>query len=98
MFARTATFQFKTDKLDEAIKLFQDVQIPAVKAQKGFHSIYLLVDRATANAVSVAFWDSKEDMMATDEESGLIKEWQSKFNDYFIKIPTLERYEVSAQS
>lgn len=97
MFARTATFQFKADKLDEAIKLYQDVNIPAVKAQKGFHSIYLLVDRATANAVSVAFWDSKEDMMAT-EESGLIKEWQSKFNDYFIKTPTLERYEVSAQS
>ena len=97
MFARTATFQFKTDKLDEAIKFFQDVHIPAVKAQKGFHSIYLLVDRATASAVSVAFWDSKEDMMAT-EESGLIKEWQSKFSDYFIKTPTIERYEVSAQS
>ena len=97
MFARMATFQFKVDKLDEAIKLFQDVQIPAVKAQKGSHSIYLLVDRATAKAVSVAFWDSKEDMMAT-EESGLIKEWQSKFNDYFIKTPTLEIYELAAQS
>jgi hypothetical protein len=45
----------------------------------------------------VVFWDSKEDMMAT-EESGLLKEWRSKFNDYFIKTPTLERYEVSAQS
>ena len=72
MFARTATFQFKADKLDEAIKLYQDGNIPVVKAQKGFHSIYLLVDRATASALSVAFWDSKEDMMAT-EESGLIK-------------------------
>ena len=96
MFARTATFQFKAHKLDEAIEFFQDVQIPAVKAQKGFHSIYLLVDRATANAVSVAFWDSKEDMMAT-EESGLIKEWISKFNEYFIKPPTTERFEVAAQ-
>jgi heme-degrading monooxygenase HmoA len=96
MFARTATFQFKAHKLDEAIEFFQDVQIPAVKAQKGFHSIYLLVDRATANAVSVAFWDSKEDMMAT-EESGLIKEWISRFNDYFLKAPTTERYEVCAQ-
>ena len=96
MFARTATFQFKAHKLDEAIEFFQDVQIPAVKAQKGFHSIYLLVDRATANAVSVAFWDSKEDMMAT-EERGLTKEWISRFNDYFLKAPTTERYEVCAQ-
>jgi len=96
MFARTAEFQFKTDKLDEAIKLYQDGNIPAVKAQKGFHSIYLLVDRATGNALSVAFWNSKDDMMAT-EERGLTKEWVSKFNDYFIKPPTIERYEVCAQ-
>ena len=97
MFARTATFQWKTDKLDEAIKLYQDSIIPAVKAQKGSRSIYLLVDRNTGNVVTVAFWDSKEDMMAT-EESGLMKEWRSKFNDYYIKTPTIERYEVSAQS
>jgi heme-degrading monooxygenase HmoA len=96
MFARTAKFQFKTDKLDEAIRLYQHGNIPAVKVQKGFHSIYLLVDRATGNAISVAFWDSKEDMIAT-EESGLTKEWVSKFNDYFIKTPDVERYEVSAQ-
>jgi len=96
MFARTATFQWKTDKLDEAIKLYQDSIIPAVKAQKGSRSIYLLVDRNTGNVVTVALWDSKEDMMAT-EESGLIKEWVGKFNEYYIKTPTVERFEVSAQ-
>ena len=96
MFARTAKFQFKTEKLDEAIKLYQDGNIPAVKAQKGFHSIYLLVDRATGNSLSVAFWDSKEDMMAT-EEKGLTQEWISRFNEYFTKPITTERYEVCAQ-
>lgn len=97
MFARVATFQWKTDMLDEASKLYQDSVIPAVKAQKGSRSIYLLVDRNTGNVVTVAFWDSKEDMMAT-EESGLTKEWIGKFNEYYIKPPTVERYEVSAQS
>ena len=96
MFARVATFQWKTDMLDEASKLYQDSVIPAVKAQKGFRSIYLLVDRNTGNVVTVAFWDSKEDMMAT-EESGLIKEWIGKLNEYYIKPPTVERYEVAAQ-
>jgi heme-degrading monooxygenase HmoA len=97
MFARTATFQWKTDKLDEAIKLYQDSIIPEVKAQKGSRSIYLLVDRNTGNVITVAFWDSKEDMMAT-EESGLTKEWINRFNDYFVKAATTERYEVCAQS
>ena len=96
MFARLATFQFKTDKLNEAIKLYQDSIVPSVKAQKGANSVYLLVDRNSGNVVTVAFWDSKEDMMAT-EESGLTKEWVAKFNDYFVKPPTIERYEVGAQ-
>ena len=95
MFARTAKFQFKTDKLDEAIKLYQSM-IPEVRAQKGSRSVYLLVDRDTGNVITVAFWDSKEDMMAT-EERGLTKEWVSKFNDYFIEPPSIERYEVCAQ-
>ena len=68
-----------------------------MKAQKGSRSIYLLVDRNTGNVITVAFWDSKEDMMAT-EESGLTKEWISRFNDYFVKTATTERYEVCAQS
>ena len=97
MFARVTTFQWKTDKLDEASKLYQEIVIPAVKAQKGFRSNQLLVDRNTGNVVTVALWDSKEDMMAT-EESGLTREWIGKFNDYYIKTPTTERYEVAAQS
>ncbi len=96
MFARTAKFQVKTDKLDEAIKLYQDGIIPEVKAQKGSRSVYLLVDRNTGNVITVAFWDSKEDMMAT-EERGLTKEWVSRFNDYFVQPPSIERYEVCAQ-
>ncbi len=71
--------------------LYQDSIIPEVKAQKGSCSIYLLVDRNTGNVITVAFWDSKEDMMAT-EESGLTKEWISRFNDYWsepLKLDTL---------
>jgi quinol monooxygenase YgiN len=96
MFARVGTFQLKPDKLDEAIELYQNSLIPEVRAQKGSHSSFLLVDRATANAVTVAFWDSKEDMMAT-EQSGVVKEWISRFDEYFAKPITVERYEVCAQ-
>jgi heme-degrading monooxygenase HmoA len=83
--------------LDEASKLYQDSVIPAMKSQKGFQSVYLLVDRSTASVITVAFWDSKEEMLAT-EESGLIKEQISKFDEYYFKLPTIERYEVVAQS
>ena len=96
MFARIATFQIKPDKLDEAIRLYQDSIIPDVKAQKGHRSSFLLVDRAKADAVSVAFWDSKEDMMAT-EESGAVKEWISRFSEYLEKPIATERFEVCAQ-
>jgi heme-degrading monooxygenase HmoA len=96
MFARIARFQWKINMLDEAIELYQESVIPAVKSQKGYRSIHLLVDRDTGNVVTVALWDSKEDMMTT-EESGLTKEWVGKFNKYYIKSPTIERYEIAAQ-
>jgi len=96
MFARVATFQWKIDTLDRASKLYQGSVIPAVKAQKGFRSVHLLVDRKTGKVVTIAFWDSEKDMMAT-EESGLIKEWIGKFKEYYIKTPTVERFEVAAQ-
>ena len=55
MFARVITMQLKSDKLDEAAKFYKEIIVPVVKSQKGFNSNYLLIDRETGKAVSVAF-------------------------------------------
>jgi len=96
MFARVITMQLKRDKLDEAAKYYKEL-IPGVKSQKGFNSNYLLIDRETGKAVSVAFWESKQDII-DDEESGRQKDRLENFKVCLAEPLTREIYEVSAQS
>lgn len=97
MYARVLSFQWKPDKLDEAIKIYTESGIPAMKPQKGFISVSLLLDRNTGKGATVAFWVTKEDMLAT-EDSGLVREQLDKFKDYFVGPYTIDIYEVCAQS
>ena len=96
MFARVITMQLKSDKLDEAAKNYKEM-IPEVKGQKGFNSNYLLIDRDTGKAVSVAFWDSKQDII-DDEESGRQKDRIEDFKAFLAEPFTRGIFEVAAQS
>jgi len=97
MFARVVTIQLKSDTLDEAIKFFRESMIPAAKSQKGYQGGYLLTDRKTGKGISVAFWDSQEDIRA-NEESGWWQGQIDKFKDFLAAPVVREIYEVSAQS
>ncbi len=97
MFARMTTVQIKDGKIDEAIKIYKESVAPAAKSQRGYIGAYLLVDRKTGKGISIALWESEEDLIA-GEESGYLKEQLSKFKDYFATSPVREIYEVSLQA
>jgi len=96
MFARLGTYQFNIDKLDEAVKRYEDRVIPALKSQKGFRGGYMLSDRKAGKGVSMTLWDSEEDCIA-DEQSGQFQERTSWFQDFFTTPPVREGYEVNVQ-
>ena len=96
MFARLGIFQFNIDKLDEAVKRYEDKVIPALKSQKGFRGSYLLTDRKAGKGIGMTLWDSEADAIA-DEESGKFQERRSWFPDFFTAPPGREGYEVNAQ-
>ena len=97
MFARILWFQFNIDKLDEAVKQYEDRILPAMKSQKGYHGAYMLSNRKTGKGVSMTIWDGEEDAVA-DEQSGQLQERSSWFKDFFTTTPAREGYKVSAQS
>ena len=97
MFARIVTVQLISDTMDEAIKFYKENMIPAAKSQKGYQSGYLLTKRKTGKGISVAFWDSEEDIIAS-EESGWWQVQVDKFEDFITAPVVREIYEVSAQS
>ncbi len=97
MFARVITMQLKSDKLDEAAKKYREVGQDAKAQKRGFNSNYLLIDRETGKAISVAFWESKQDII-DDEESGRWKGRIDKFKVFLAGPITREIYEVAGQS
>ena len=97
MFSRITIVQVKIDKLDEAIKIYEDSVVPAAKSQKGFQGAYLLTDRKTGKGISFTLWDSEEDAVTT-EQSGYYQEQLGKFKDIFTAPPAQEGYEVSVKA
>ena len=97
MYARVTTTQIQLEKVDEAIRLWRDSVMPAAKAQKGFKSGYLLVDRKTGKGVSFGLWETEADVQATGEGSAYLQEQLAKFASLFTAPPVVEHYEVGAQ-
>lgn len=96
MFARITITQMKTDKMQEAIRLYKESVVPTAKSQKGFCGIYLLSDFKTGKGLSISMWDSEEDAIA-NENSGYYQEQLGKFKDFFTTPPSQEGYEVTAE-
>ncbi len=67
MFARISTFQGPPDQTAEGIRVAREQILPAARLQEGFLGIYLLYDRESGRSLSITFWESEEDMKASEE-------------------------------
>jgi heme-degrading monooxygenase HmoA len=95
MHARVVTSQVSAGKLDEAIKIWKDAVMPAVKSQKGFKNSKLLANRKTGKLMTVALWDSEAEMQAT--AGAFVQEQLAKFGSLFSAAPVVEEFEVAAE-
>ena len=82
--------------IDEAVRIYVEDITPARKVKKGSRGGYFLTDRETGKGIAITLWDTKEDIIDT-EESGFFKEQVDKFKDCWITPPAREIYEISAQ-
>ncbi len=97
MFARVTLNQVSVEKVDEVIRIWEEIIIPAAKSQKGFCGVYLLTDRKSGKGMGITFWESEEDAI-TNEKSGYYQEQLNKFKNIFIAPPVRVGYEVSVQA
>ena len=96
MFVRLFQFQLKPDKLDEAVKIFRESVIPAVKPLIGLVSYSVLLDRNTGKGATIIYFDTEENMLA-NESSGQPQKMRDEFKDYWAAPYIVDRYEVCAQ-
>ena len=97
MYARVTHVQMQPDKIDEAVSIYRDSVVAAVKAQQGYRATYMLSDRATGKGMAVTIWESLEDLQAS-ESSGFYNEQVGKFAPVLIAPPVSEVYEVGVQA
>ena len=94
MHARVILGKVKHKKQGEAIKIYKESVEPAVKEQKGFKNIHLLTDPDTSKFISITFWETENDMLAS-ETSGYLQEQLDKIAVLFVGPPTIQHYIIS---
>lgn len=96
MIARVTIFHVKPEKVEEAIKLYETSVIPDAKKQNGFAGGYLLTDRASGRGMSLTFWQTQEDVNAS-EENLHYQQQLLKFLEMFASPPIKEQYAISLE-
>ncbi len=93
MYARVTSAQIDPKNIEEFTKIYRESVVPAAKKQKGFRGISLMFDPKTGDGLSIGYWKSEEDAIAT-EKSLFYQEQVAKFIPYYVKHPIRDGYEV----
>ena len=94
MFVRLTYFGFKSEKLNELKKFYNEVAIPTVRQQKGNLDCKLLepVDKKD-DYISMTTWEGKEDAEAY-QNTGVYKKLVDQVRPFFSKEPELRVYQA----
>ena len=79
MYARMMSSRLKHEMIDKSLAIWQDAIIPAVREQKGFLGVTLLIDRERDVGSSITFWDSLEALEAA-EASGFVAQQSARLS------------------
>ena len=56
--------QVPPERMDEAIRTYRDLTLPAVRSQQGFKGALILADRNASKTIAIALWETEADMRA----------------------------------
>ena len=93
MFARVSTFQGPPDQTAEGIRVAREQILPAARLMDGFKGIYLLFDRESGKSLSVTFWETEADMLASEEAASRVRAESAEASGE--TVVSVERYEVA---
>jgi heme-degrading monooxygenase HmoA len=93
MFVRIVKSRMRVDRLAEAGRVFRETVFPLCRKQPGFKGGYFLSDPKTGDSLAMTFWESEDDMLAT-ETSRFFQEQLVRFVPFYVQPPIRESYEV----
>jgi heme-degrading monooxygenase HmoA len=69
MHARVSTYEFTSDKIDEAVSRFRDAMGELDAMQEGV----VLVDRSTGRAMTITYWESEQAAVESREAANRVR-------------------------
>lgn len=96
MFARTTRLQLQPGKMDEFMRVFQELIVPTVQRQPGFRSITLLTDKASNKVLGMTHWATEDDLIAM-QSSDVNQQLLGALRHLVAEPPMQESYTVSLQ-
>lgn len=93
MFARVNRFQEDPDRLADSERYAEAEIVPQLKTIPGFQGVLSLVDRTTGESLAITFWETEEDMRASEATADRIRGDSAEATH--TQVRTVDRYEVS---
>ena len=97
LYARVITAQFQPGTFDEAVALFRDTTIPALKQLSGFKGALLLSDSTTHKGMTITLWETEANALASGVGSAHLQAQFAKVASMVTAAPLTETYEVVLQ-
>jgi hypothetical protein len=94
MVARVSTYAGPADRLEDLARGFEQSS-DAVRDLDGFEGAYLLVDRATGSATTVALWSTREAAEASSERIGQLRSEAAERSAH--EVRSVELYDIAAR-
>lgn len=93
MYARVNTFLGSPARFEEAIADARDNAVPAMQKIDGFQGLMVLLDRASGRSIGITFWDSEEELRASEQAAALVRhDYAARSEDIVLSV---ERYEIA---
>ena len=67
MHARMSVFEGSGDRLDQIVRRVESEALPILREQSGFKGFTVLGDRSSGRVVATSYWDSEDDMRASED-------------------------------
>lgn len=86
-------YDFKVERIDEAVEVWEEHVIPSTKKMEGFIKADLFIDKRTGKGLDIGYWRSKEDAIRF-RENGLFDLLVSEMTPFLKGQPSRQMYEV----
>ena len=94
MHARVTTIEMDPARVDEAVAMVEEQDLPTWKELDGFKGFTLVLDRKTGKVVGTSYWATQEHMQASEEAVAGARQ-RAADTGGASEPPQVERFEVA---